>query len=91
MALSGEKMPFNHLPFHDRHLIEVDGISHDSVEAILKDQKRDRRLAELGFYTLRFSSWEVLYRMVDVDIIVCEWIMENGKVPPPGPRQREKK
>jgi len=32
---------------------------------------------------LRFSSWEVLNQIVDVSIIIGDWIKENAKCPPP--------
>lgn len=69
-------------------VVEVDGSSHDSEEAIRKDKIRDKRLADLGFVTLRFSTWEVLNRIDDVSILIGNWIKENAKVPPPGPRKR---
>ncbi len=72
-------------------VIEVDGLSHDSEEAIRKDRKRDQDLLNLGFTTLRFSSWEVLNRIDDVSIIIGDWIRENAKVPPPNSRQRGKR
>lgn len=69
-------------------VIEVDGSSHDSEEAIKKDKIRDKKLSDLGFTTLRFSSWEVLHRINDVSILIGNWIKENAQVPPPGPRKR---
>jgi len=71
-------------------IIEVDGYTHESEKAQLRDQKRDRDLLELGFSTLRFSSWEVLNKLTDVSIIIGDWIRENALCPPPGPRQRGK-
>jgi len=71
-------------------IIEVDGLTHDNEEAIIKDKKRDEDLLNLGFVTLRFSSWEVLNKIDDVSIIIDDWIRENAKYPPPNPRQRGK-
>jgi very-short-patch-repair endonuclease len=51
-------------------IIEVDGITHDSELSIAKDISRDAKLCEIGFTVHRFSSWEVLNRLVDVDIIL---------------------
>ena len=59
-------------------IIEVDGITHDIDENIIRDEKRDEKLSELGYTTLRFSSWEVLNRIADVSIIIGVWIKENA-------------
>ena len=69
-------------------VIEVDGITHDSPNALKRDLLRDEKLILLGFTTLRFSSWEVLNKMDDVSIIISSWIKENAVTPPPNPRQR---
>jgi len=63
-------------------IIEVDGITHEMEENIIRDAKRDKRLKELGYTTLRFSSWEVLNRIADVSIIIGDWIKENRKTHP---------
>jgi very-short-patch-repair endonuclease len=63
-------------------IIEVDGITHDSVLAQEKDTRRDRILENIGFKVLRFSSWEVLNRIDDVSIIIGEWIAEAAQVQP---------
>ncbi len=41
-------------------IIEVDGITHHSEDAIKKDQIRQKALEEAGFTVLRFSDEEVL-------------------------------
>ncbi|WP_410000052.1 endonuclease domain-containing protein [Membranihabitans marinus] len=69
-------------------IIEVDGLTHESEDACRRDKKRDKRLSDMGFTTLRFSSWEVLNKIDDVSIIIGDWITSNALVPPPGPRQR---
>ncbi|MCP3929770.1 MAG: DUF559 domain-containing protein [Bacteroidetes bacterium] len=69
-------------------IVEIDGFTHETEIALKKDIKRDEELKKVGFTTLRFSSWEVLNRIVDVSIIISEWIQQNAKSPPPGPRQR---
>ncbi len=69
-------------------IIEVDGITHETETAVKKDKSRDEALEMVSFSVLRFSSWEVLNRMVDVSIIIGDWIDENAVVPPPCPRQR---
>jgi len=40
-------------------VIEVDGGSHDYVEPVVEDRKRQKILEELGVSFLRFSDWEV--------------------------------
>lgn len=69
-------------------VIEVDGLSHDSEEAIKKDKIRDKNLEEVGFTVLRFSSWEVLNKIDDVAIMIGDWIDENAICMPPSRRQR---
>jgi len=74
--------------FQLKLIIEVDGFSHENENALEKDNQRDLDLNELGFTTLRFSAWEVLNKMDDVDIMIGDWIKENAKIPPPNPCQR---
>jgi len=69
-------------------LIEVDGITHDSEFTIAKDKIRDEELTEVGFTVLRFSSWEVLNRIDNVNHIIVKWIKEDATVEPIGPRKR---
>ncbi|PHN08113.1 endonuclease domain-containing protein [Flavilitoribacter nigricans] len=64
-------------------IIEVDGITHDDPDAFLRDMKRDERLKEVGFTTLRFSSWEVLNRIGEVGGMISDWIGEREEGPPP--------
>lgn len=61
-------------------IVEVDGFSHEEDGVI--DDNRDNELKELGFTTLRFSSWEVLNQIDEVANIIGEWIKENAIVPP---------
>jgi len=72
-------------------VIEVDGITHHSIEAKAKDDKRDSDLAALGFTTLRFSALDVLNEIEVVSMGIGGWIKENAKCPPPNPRQRGKR
>ena len=74
-----------------RLIIEVDGFTHEDQNMEIKDQIRDKKLSILGFTTLRFSSWEVLNKIVDVSIIIGDWIDENAICPPPDPRRRGKR
>jgi very-short-patch-repair endonuclease len=41
-------------------IIELDGITHHTENAIEKDEKKDEKLREIGFSVLRFSDDEVL-------------------------------
>ena len=59
-------------------VIEVDGLSHESESAILKDEERDKKLKEIGFAVFRFSSGMVLRNMVDINVMLTEWMIENG-------------
>jgi len=61
-------------------IVEVDGFSHE--EDGIRDDNRDNELKELGFTTLRFSSWEVLNQIDEVANTIGEWIKENTIVPP---------
>lgn len=38
-------------------IIEVDGFTHENEIQHKKDSRRDKILKEIGFTTLRFSSW----------------------------------
>ncbi|MDZ4708593.1 MAG: endonuclease domain-containing protein [Saprospiraceae bacterium] len=59
-------------------IIEVDGLSHEDEIAVKRDAIKDQDLRDIGFEVLRFSSWEVLNRMADVDILSTNWI--NSKI-----------
>jgi len=41
-------------------IIELDGITHHSENAIANDDKKDERLRQIGFSVLRFSDNDVL-------------------------------
>lgn len=58
-------------------IIEVDGLTHDDIDAYKKDQQRDLDLANVGFTTLRFSSWEFLNQINDVTDIMYSWLKKN--------------
>ena len=68
-------------------IIEVDGDSHESLEAQAKDLKRNQDLSEIGFTTLRFSNWEVHNRIGEVAQIIALWIEAHATVPPPARRK----
>lgn len=68
-------------------IIEVDGISHYLGDP-RDDEKRDEKLKEIGFTTLRFSDYEVLNKISDVEFMISNWIDENAINPPPKIRKR---
>ena len=51
---------------------------HEDEIAVKRDAIKDQDLRDIGFEVLRFSSWEVLNRMADVDILITNWI--NSKI-----------
>ena len=55
-------------------IIEVDGITHHSGEAIKKDETRQKVLESAGFTVLRFSDEEVLNHIQAVHNYLEEWI-----------------
>ena len=55
-------------------IIEVDGITHHSEEAIKKDETRQKALESAGFTVLRFSDEEVLNHIQAVHIYLEDWI-----------------
>jgi len=57
--------------------IEVDGESHYGNRE--KDQKREKRLNELGVTVLRFDDMEIVYELDKVLRKIEEWIDENTK------------
>ncbi|GAB5408375.1 MAG: hypothetical protein BalsKO_07400 [Balneolaceae bacterium] len=59
-------------------IIEVDGSSHDSPEAFMKDLKRQSELENFGFKVLRFSDEEVLDNMDEVRRIISDVVEELG-------------
>jgi very-short-patch-repair endonuclease len=57
-------------------IIEVDGISHEGKEEY--DQRRDQRLLELGYITLRFTDNDILDDLNFVEDEIKAWI--NNKM-----------
>jgi len=55
-------------------VIEVDGISHHSEEAIKKDEIRQKALEAAGFTVLRFTDDEVLNNINAVHSYLEDWI-----------------
>ncbi len=56
--------------------IEVDGESHYGNEA--RDEKKDKRLNELGVTVLRFDDMEMRYQLEKVIKNIEEWIDKNS-------------
>jgi very-short-patch-repair endonuclease len=57
--------------------IEIDGESHYGKEK--KDEKRDKRLSQLGVTVLRFDDLELRYDLKRVLETIDKWIDENSK------------
>ena len=57
--------------------IEIDGDSHDTEEAYVKDVKRQERLESLGVRFLRFDDLEVKKDMNNVIRTIENWIENN--------------
>ena len=55
-------------------IIEVDGITHECEDQYQRDLRRQYDLESVGFTVLRFSDWEVLHRMADVDEMLMAWL-----------------
>ena len=70
-------------------VIEVDGITHQTEEAEIKDFRRDEKLRAVGFTVLRFSSWEVLNQISNVSNIIVEFIKSNATELPVGSPRRK--
>jgi len=69
-------------------IIELDGITHDDEVALVKDNRREERLAKAGFKIVRFTDEEVLNNM---DGVLSELERIIGKIEastPLIPRQR---
>ena len=64
-------------------LIEVDGSSHESEEAYMRDLRRDTDLHALGFTTLRFTNDAVMHDLDAVRRILEDWITSQGIAAPP--------
>ena len=55
-------------------IIEVDGITHQWAETIIKDKKKQSDLEAAGFTVLRFTDEEVLNNINDVHGFLEDWI-----------------
>jgi len=50
-----------------RLVIEVDGFSHGFEEVYNRDKRKEKKLAEFGFYVMRFPDEQVL---TDIDAVL---------------------
>jgi very-short-patch-repair endonuclease len=66
-------------------VIEVDGESHHSEEARLKDVKRQRILEGLGLSFIRFDDWDVRNKMEMVLQRISDFMDEFERANPPSP------
>ncbi|MBL7740791.1 MAG: endonuclease domain-containing protein [Chitinophagaceae bacterium] len=55
-------------------VIEVDGITHQWEETIIKDEKKQKDLEAAGFTVIRFSDGEVLNHINAVAAYLEDWI-----------------
>lgn len=55
-------------------IIEVDGITHHSEEAVEKDDKRQKVLESAGFTVLRFRDEEILNNIQTVYNYLEDWV-----------------
>ena len=72
-------------------IIEIDGITHDSKTAFVKDEKRQQELEEAGFAVLRFSDWEVINDIGGVGVLLRDWILGYEEKHPEVKEKKRKK
>ncbi len=68
-----------------RLAVELDGGQHLDAEAILADQERTRKLAELGVRVIRFSDDEVLMHTLAVQDAIYLELERRMPSPQPSP------
>ncbi len=54
--------------------IEVDGYSHELIDVYYKDQKKEKKMNELGVSVLRFTDDQVLKDMFNVLLVIEDYI-----------------
>ncbi len=66
-------------------VIELDGLTHQWEEVVIKDEKKQKTLEALGYTVLRFNDEEVMLRIEVVSAVIQAWIEENhaDKIHPP--------
>ena len=52
----------------------VDGLTHQWVETIIKDEKKQTDLESVGFTVFRFTDDEILNNINSVQASLAEWI-----------------
>lgn len=57
-------------------VVEIDGFTHETVEAIEKDRIRDEQLRAAGYKTIRFTNNEVLNELEYVKVQLEKYISE---------------
>ena len=57
-------------------IVEVDGSSHDRLDVMIRDLKKQIELEKAGFEVIRFTDEEVLNTMDDVRRLISETIAE---------------
>ncbi len=70
--------------------IEVDGSSHEPVEILKYDLRRQKKLESLGVRILRFDDLDVKKNIDDVVMTIQLWIESHqedlvGRTPTPSP------
>ena len=58
-------------------IIEVDGLTHNWDETIVRDQAKEAALKNAGFTILRFTDSEVLSNINVVRLNIEDWIKQN--------------
>jgi very-short-patch-repair endonuclease len=69
-------------------IVELDGITHDNEVSRVKDNQREKRLAQAGFKIIRFTDEEVLNKIAGVISELERIIDEMEASTPLIPRQR---
>ena len=57
--------------------IEVDGATHDDLKVQENDKLRQARLELLGVSSLRFTDYEIEYKLNEVLETIRQWILKN--------------
>ncbi|MBA7583155.1 hypothetical protein ES708_25095 [subsurface metagenome] len=65
--------------------IELDGFSHSIEEVYLKDNRKEKRLKELGITVLRFQDYEVMYDLDNVIAVIQQYVEDFDKRHTPNP------
>jgi very-short-patch-repair endonuclease len=68
-------------------IIEIDGITHDDEETVVKDRQRENGLKAAGFKIVRFTDEEVLKNLAGVTDHL-ELLIDKIETSTPNPRQR---